>query len=60
MLVIQKSLDAHETEVRVGINEPEVLKTIDQARARLRNADRNLGALRNKLSYKQEPARRGR
>jgi hypothetical protein len=52
MLVIQKSVDAHETEVRVGINEPEVLKTIDQARARLRNADRNLGALRNKLSYK--------
>jgi len=47
MLVIQKSLKTHETEVTIGIYDLEVFKAIDQARARLQNADRDLEALRN-------------
>jgi hypothetical protein len=60
MLVIQKFLKAHETEVRVGIYDLEVFKAIDQARARLQKADRDLETLRNELSYKEEQARLGR
>jgi hypothetical protein len=60
MLVIQKFLKAHETEVRVGIYDLEVFKAIGQARARLQKADRDLETLRNELSYKEEQARLGR
>ena len=60
MLVIQKFLKAHETEVRVGIYDLEVFKAIDQARARLQKADRDLETLRNELSYKEEQANLGR
>src|SRR5712664_748729 len=35
LLVVQKFLKAHETEVRVGVYDLEVFKAIDQARARL-------------------------
>jgi len=52
MLIIQKFLKSHETEVKVGIYAVEVFKAIDQARARLQKADRNLETLRNELSYK--------
>jgi len=57
MLVIQKFLKAHETEVRVGIYDLEVFKAIDQARARLQKADRDLETLRKELSYKEEQAK---
>ena len=60
MLIIQKFLKSHETEVRVGIYDVEVFKAIDQARARLQKADRDLETLRNELSYKEEQARLGR
>ena len=60
MLVIQKFLKAHETEVTVGIYDLEVFKAIDQARARLQKADRDLEALRNELSYREGQARLGR
>jgi len=60
MLIIQRFLKSHETEVRVGIYDVEVFKTIDQARARLQKADRDLETLRNELSYKEEQARLGR
>jgi hypothetical protein len=60
MLVIQKFLKAYETEVRVGIYDLEVFKAIDQARARLQKADRDLETLRNELSYKEEQAKVGR
>jgi len=60
LLVIQKFLKAHETEVRVGIYDLEVFKTIEQARARLQKADRDLETLRNELSYKEEQAKLGR
>src|SRR5439155_6633167 len=60
LLVIQKFLKAHETEVRIGIYDLEVFKAIDQARARLQKADRDLETLRNELSYKEEQAKLGR
>ena len=60
MLIIQKFLKSHETEVKVGIYDIEVFKAIDQARARLQKADRDLEMLRNELSYKETQARLGR
>ncbi len=60
MLIIQKFLKSHETEVKVGIYDVEVFKAIDQARARLQKADRDLETLRNELSYKEAQARLGR
>jgi hypothetical protein len=60
MLIIQKFLKAHETEMRVGIYDLEVFSAIDRARARLQKADRDLETLRNELSYKEEQAKLGR
>src|SRR6266699_7151221 len=60
MVVIQRFLKAHETEVRVGIYDLEVFRAIDQARARLQKADRDLETLRNELSYREEHANLGR
>jgi hypothetical protein len=60
LLVIQKFLKAHETEMRVGIYDLEVFRAIDRARARLQKADRDLKTLRNELSYKEEQAKLGR
>jgi hypothetical protein len=60
MLVIQRFLKAHETEVRVEIYDLEVFRAIDQARARLQRAERDLETLQNELSYKEEQAKLGR
>src|SRR6266581_5062 len=60
MLVILRFLKAHETEGRVGIYDLEVFRAIDQARARLQKADKDLETLRNELSYKEEQANLGR
>jgi hypothetical protein len=60
MLVIHKFLKAHETEVRVEIYDLEVFRAIDQARARLQKADRDLETLRNELSYNEDQAKLGR
>ena len=60
LLVVQKFLKAHETEMRVGIYDLEVFTAIDRARARLQKADRDLETLRNELSYKEEQAKLGR
>jgi len=60
MLVIQRFLKAHETEARVGIYDLAVFKAIDQARARLQRADKDLETLRNELSYREEQAKLGR
>src|SRR2546430_11219525 len=49
MLIIQKFLKSHETEVKVGIYDVEVFRAIDQARARLQKADKDLETLRNEL-----------
>ena len=59
LLVVQKFLKAHETEMRVGIYDLEVFRAIDRARARLQKADRDLETLRNELSYKEEQAKLG-
>jgi hypothetical protein len=56
----KEMLISHETEVRAGIYDVEVFKAIDQVRARLQKADRDLETLRNELSYKEEQARLGR
>ena len=60
MLVIQKFLKAHETEVTVGIYDVEVFKAINRARARLQKADRDQEVLRNELSYREEQSTLGR
>lgn len=60
ILVIQRFLKAHETEVRVGVYDLGVFRAIDQARARLQRADKDLETLQNELSYKEEQARLGR
>lgn len=60
MLVIHKFLKAHETEARVGIYDLEVFRAIDQARARLQKADKDLETPRNELSYRAEQAKLGR
>jgi len=59
VLVVQKFLKAHETEVRVGVYDLEVFKAIDQARARLQKADRDMETLRKELSYKKDQAKVG-
>jgi hypothetical protein len=60
LLVIQRFLKAHETEMRVEIYDLRVFRAIDQARARLQRADKDLETLRNELSYKEEQAKLGR
>jgi hypothetical protein len=60
LLIIQKFLKAHATEVRVGIYDIAVFRAIDQARSRLQKADKDLETLRNELSYKEEHAKLGR
>lgn len=51
--VIQKSLREHQSEVSVGIYDIAVFRAIDQARARLQKADKDLETIRNELSYKE-------
>src|SRR5260370_28742905 len=60
MLVIQRFLKEHETETNVGVYDLAVLRAIDQVRARLHKADKDLETLRNELSYKEEQTRLGR
>ena len=60
LIVIQKFLKTHETEVRVGIYDLEVFMAIDGARARLQKADKDLETLRNELSYKEQQTQTGK
>src|SRR5260370_5413041 len=60
MLVIQRFLREHETETNVGVYDLAVVRAIDQVRARLLKADKDLETLRNGLSYKEEQARLAR
>jgi hypothetical protein len=60
LIVIQKFLKTHETEVRVGIYDLEVFMAIDRARARLQKADKDLETLRNELSYKEQQTQAGK
>jgi hypothetical protein len=60
IVLIQKFLREHQSEVSVGIYDINVFKAIDQARARLQKADKDLEAIRNELSYGETPAIAGR
>ena len=60
VVLIQKFLREHQTEVSVGIYDIAVFKAIDQARTRLQKADKDLETIRNELSYKEYQARGGR
>lgn len=60
VVLIEKFLREHQREVSVGVYDITVLKAIDQVRARLQQADRDLQTIRNELSYKEYEARSGR
>jgi len=60
VLVIQKLLSAHATEVSVTDYDIAVFRAIDQVRARLQKADKDLETIRKELSYKEQQARIGR
>jgi len=57
IVLIQKFLREHQSEVSVGIYDITVFKAIDQARARLQKADRDLETIKNELSYKEYQAK---
>ena len=58
--LIQKFLREHQSEVRVGIYDITVFRAIDQARARLQKADKDLETIKNELAYKEVQAKVGR
>lgn len=58
--LIQNFLEEHQSEVKVHVYDIAVFKAIDQVRARLQQADRDLQTIRNELSYKEYEARGGR
>ena len=60
VIVIQKFLAEHETEVSVTEYDITVFRAIDQVRARLQKADKDLQTIKNELSYKERQAKRGR
>jgi hypothetical protein len=60
IVLIQKFLREHQFEVSVGIYDIAVFRAIDQARARLQKADKDLETIKNELSYKENQARGGR
>ena len=60
IVLIQKFLREHQSEVTVGIYDIAVFKAIDQVRARLQKADKDLETIRSELSYKEYQAKSGR
>jgi hypothetical protein len=60
ILLIQKFLREHQSELSVGIYDITVFRAIDQARARLQKGDKDLETIRNELSYKEYQAKGGR
>lgn len=60
VLVIQKFLSEHATEVSVTEYDITVFRAIDQVRARLQNADKDLETIKEELSYKEQLAKGGR
>jgi hypothetical protein len=60
IVLIQKFLREHQFEVSIGIYDIAVFRAIDQARARLQKADKDLETIKNELSYKENQARGGR
>ena len=60
VLVIQKFLSEHATEVSVTDYDIAVFRAIDQVRARLQKADKDLETIKKELSYKEQQAKIGR
>jgi len=60
VLVIQKFLSEHATEVSVTDYDIAVFRAIDQVRARLQKADKDLETIKKELSYKEQVAKIGR
>lgn len=58
--IIQRFLREHEKEPRVGVYDMEVFRAIERARARLRQADKDLENLRTDLSWKEDETSLGR
>ena len=59
-VLIQKFLREHQFEVSVRIYDIAVFRAIDQARARLQKADKDLETIKNELAYKEVQAKLGR
>jgi hypothetical protein len=59
-LVIQKFLREHATELSVTDYDIAVFRAIDQVRARLQKADKDLETIKKELSYKEQAAKIGR
>jgi hypothetical protein len=60
MMVIEKFLLEHRSEVSVRIYDLTVFKAIDQVRSRLQKADKDLETIKNELSYKEVELKLGR
>ena len=60
ILVIQRFLSEHATEVSVTEYDIAVFRAIDQVRARLQKADKDLETIKKELSYKEQQAKIGR
>lgn len=60
LVLVQQFLEEHKSEMSVRVYDIAVFKAIDQARARLQQADKDLETIRNELSYKEFQARSGR
>jgi hypothetical protein len=60
IVLIQKFLREHQSEASFGICDIAVFRAIDQARARLQKADKDLETIRNELSYKEYQAKGGK
>lgn len=60
VLVIQKFLKDHATELSVTDYDIAIFRAIDHVRARLQKADKDLEAIKNELSYKEQQAKPGR
>ena len=60
VLVIQKFLSEHATEVSVTDYDIAVFRAIDQVRARLQKADKDLETIKKELSYQEQVAKIGR
>jgi hypothetical protein len=53
LLLIQKFLKEHETEVTLGVYDVTVFRAIDHVRARFQKSDKDLETIRDALSYKE-------
>ena len=60
VILIEKFLREHQREANVGVYDIAVLKAIDEVRARLQQADKDLETIKKELSYREYETNRGR